>query len=239
MMTSVGHRRRIWAAAILWAAVAAAQTAPEPIVLTVLGTNRTARDLGIEPDALAIRRLSVLETKIQEVVWASQLKNGEFEIDEEELKEFCRRSIPSAEEAGTASVPSNLFETTWAEWHRDDPAGREARAFARWRLQDWKIQNALFGRYGGRVFLDGFNMPQAFDAVRALFREREAAGDYAIRDETLRDLFWQRMQTLPKEPLLSEEEGRAALAVHPGERWKRHLLEFARERGMMPPAPHP
>ena len=221
----------------LWVAVATAQTAPGPVVLTLLGTNYTARELEISPEALAARSGPVGAAIIQKAVWAAQLENGEFEITEEELKEFCRRSLPSAEEAGTTSVPSNLFETTWAQWQRDDPAGREAREFARWMLQDWKIQNALFGRHGGRVLLNGFNMPQAFDAVRAFFREREAAGDFVFHDETVRDLFWNTLRTLPAEPLLSEEEGRAALAVHPGERWKRHLLEFARQREMAAPAP--
>lgn len=223
----------------LWAAAALAQDAPEPVVLTVLGTNYTARELGIEPNADAVRRVAAVAEKIQGAVWGNYGNKEEFQISAEELKEFCRRSMPTAEEAGTICNLTNLFEETWAEWQRDDPAGREARGFAHAMLQDWKINQALFTRYGGRVSLNGFNMPLAFDAVRSFFREREAAGDFVFHDETMRDLFWQRMQILPKEPLLSEEEGRAALAEHPGERWKRHLLEFGRQRGMVPPAPVP
>lgn len=233
------RKRWLFWAAVLWTAAAGAQEAAEPVVLTVLGTNYTARELGIESDADDARRVAAVAEKIRGAVWENYENKDEFQISEEELKEFCRRSMPTDEEAGTTCDLSSMFEEIWAEWQRDDPAGREARGFARAMLQDWKINRALFARYGGRVSLNGFNMPLAFDAVRSFCREREAAGDFVIHDETMRDLFWKRMQTLPKEPLLSEEDGRAALAEHPGERWKRHLLEFGRQRGMVPPAPNP
>lgn len=228
------------AATVLWAvAAAAAQKTPEPVVLTVLGTNYSARELGIEPGADDVLRVAAVAEKIRGAVWENYVNQKEFHISEEELKEFCRRSMPTAEEAGTTCDLSSLFEETWAEWQRDDKTGREARGFAHAALQDWKIQKAMFGRYGGQVSLNEFNMPQAFEAVRSYFREREAAGDFVFHDETMRGLFWKRVQTLPKEPRLSEEEGRAALAEHPGERWKRHVLELGRQRGLVPPAPAP
>ena len=221
-------RMRSWGmlAAVLWAATAAAQEAPEPVVLTVLGTNYTARELGIEPGADDVRSMVAVAEKIQGAVWGNYGNKEEFQISEEELKEFCRRSIPTAEEAGTICSLTNLFEETWAEWQRDDPAGREARESSTWFLQERKIQESLFSRYGGRVAIYSFNAPYAFDAACAYLAERETAGDFVIHDEALRALFWSMVRTLPKEPLLSEEEGRAAFAVHPAERWKQQLLEI-------------
>ncbi len=223
--------RGLGAAVCLWAATALAQEvpeAPEPVVLTVLGTNYTARELGIEPDADDARRVVAMAAKIQNVVMDDYRERGKFRISEEELKEFCRKSTPSAEEAGTACDLSGLDEEIWAEWQQDDKNGREMREFATWFLMERKIQKSLFDRYGGRVALDPFNAAYAFDAARAYLAERETAGDFVICDEALRTLFWTMVRTEPNEPLLAEEAGRAAFAVHPGEGWKHQLLAIQR-----------
>ena len=220
--------RWIGLAVCFWAAAAVAQEAPEPVVLTVMGTNYTATGLEIGPEASDARRVAAMVVKSQGSIMGAYGESEEFQISEGELKEFCRRSMPTAEEAGTTCSLSNLFEETWAEWQRDDNAGREMREFATWFLKERKIQECLFDRYGGRVLMDSFNAPYAFDAARAYLAERETAGDFAIHDEVLRALFWTMVRTSPKDPLLSEEEGRAAFAVHPGERWKQQVLAVQR-----------
>ena len=90
------------AAVCWWAAAAIAEEAPEPVVLTVLGTNYTARELGVEtdspPDLLTTRAF----LKIQGIMGAF-FENMNYQPSEEELKEYCRRSAPTPEDMNALS----------------------------------------------------------------------------------------------------------------------------------------
>lgn len=229
-------------AAGLWAAVARAQDAPEPVVLTVMGTNYTARELGAgtdgDPEKMAWRAFS----QIQGGIMGAFVEKLECQPSEEDLKDYCRRSAPTpAEMDATFDNPhpttlgaEEIVESFWQDWQRDadDPDG--PKQLAAGRLKDWKINRALFARYGGRVWVGTDRVPAAYDALRALLAEREAAGDFTIHDERLRARYGEFLRLPPPGPLVSEAEGRAALAEHPADRQKRQanqgLKDYLRQK---------
>ncbi len=222
----------------LWAGTVDAQEMPEPVVLTVFGTNYTARDLGVEaespPDLLVARTL----LKVQTGIMGSYYEKLDYEPTEDELKEYCRRSAPTPEDMEAVFGPDRpsslsaeqIFETFWQDWQReaDDPHG--PMRLAAEQLKKWKVSRALFDRYGGRVYVDAFLVPGVPEASLAYLAEREAAGDFAIRDAELRARFWERLRAPSPVPLVSEEEGRVALAEHPADRQRRQAADSLRER---------
>ena len=232
-------RMRSWGmlAAVLWAATAAAQEAPEPVVLTVLGTNYVARELGIENGADERRRALAVLVQIQRGIFDAYGMRAEFEVGEAELKEYCRQLIPTGAELGSTIDTSNWFEKTWAEWQEGGTRSDE-RAMAASDIHLWKISQSLFERYGGRVYGVPMGPPLALEANWAYLAEREEAGDFAIPDAELRAEYWKRLREL-KPPEATEIDGPATFARSPGEYMKQQVLEFGRRRGRVPPAPPP
>ena len=222
-------------AACLWAATAFAQEAPEPVVLTVLGTNYTAKELGVEADSPPDLLLTRTFTKIQSGIMGAYSEKLNYQPSEEELKEYCRRAAPTAEEmksmlGSTTSMSSEeIFEGFWQDWQRDadDPHGDQQMAAE--QLKEWKFSRSLFDQYGGRVYIDAFLVPGVPDAARAYMAEREAVGDFTIHDAELRERYWALIRTPSPVPLATEEAGRAALAEHPADRQKRETVKSLRE----------
>lgn len=233
-------RRKSWRRLTigLWlAAVAAWAQAPEPIVLTLLGTNYTARELGIENGTDDRRRVLAVLTKIQHGILGTYGLRAEFEVSETELKEYCRQLIPAGEELGSKMDTSDWFEETWAKWQDGGERSNE-RIMAASDIRTWKINKSLFERYGGRVYGVTMCPPLALEAGWAYLAEREEAGDFAIPDAGLRAEYWKRLREM-KPPATIEIDGPASFARSPGEYMKQQILEFGRRRGMVPPAPAP
>jgi hypothetical protein len=243
-MKTNGMVRWIGLAVCGWAVAEFAQELPEPVVVTVLGTNYTAKELGVEagspPDLLLTRTLM----KIQGGIMGAYAEKLNYQPSEEELREFCRRSAPTAEDMKsiigsiTAMSSEDIFEATWQDWQReaDDPYGMMSTSAK--QLQEWKFNKTLFDQYGGRVLVDQWG-PQAYEAAHAYLAERESAGDFAIHDADLRQRYWALIRTLPPVPTVSEEEGRAALTEHPADRLKRETEKGLREHLGRSRAPTP
>jgi hypothetical protein len=230
-------RRWIGLAMWLWAAAVFAQESPEPVVLTVLGTNYLAVELGNGADTNDLRCLLAIASKIQRVVMGAYLARDEFNASEEELKEFLRQQIPTGEELGMKFGTSNGFEETWAEWQKGGSQYAQ-RVIATCELQAWKAQKSLFERYGGRVYETTMSFPLAIEAGWDYLAEREAAGDFTIHDEAMRSNFWGWLERTAA-TLSPEEVGREAYARPPGELIKKQVLEYSPEKGRAPPAPVP
>ena len=236
-MKTNGMGRWIGLAAILLAAAVFVGVMQDPVVLTMLGRAYTASELGIPAYLPKFMGTGVLGVKIHSTLLRAYADQNNFQASEEELREYCRLQTPTAEELGTKSIPSNFFEETWAEWQQDESeAGM--REFATAELEAWKYQKSFFDRYGGRVGVREMQVPLAFDAMIAYLAEREAAGDFTIHDTKWRTLFW-KWARKPREPLVSEEDGRAAFAEHPAERWKRAMLKKMRSLDRKDPPPDP
>ncbi|NCA83681.1 MAG: hypothetical protein EOM72_13245 [Opitutae bacterium] len=232
-MQTNGLGRWIGLAACLWAAAAFAQEAPEPVVLTVLGTNYTAKELGVEADSPPDLLLTRTFTKIQGGIMGAYSEKLNYQPSEEELKEYCRRAAPTAEDMDAIYGqdhpaflnPDMIFEGLWQDWQREADDKYGAMQMAANDLKEWKFAQALFAQYGGRVCMGSFNIPGAVEAARSHLAAGEAAGDFTIHAADLRERYWALIRTPPPGPLMPEEEGRAALAEHPADRQKREAVK--------------
>jgi hypothetical protein len=56
-------------------------------------------------------------------------------------------------------------------------------------ILQWKINKALYEKYGGRIIYQQLG-PEPLDAYREFLRQREADGAFAIRDHALEESFW-------------------------------------------------
>lgn len=232
-------QRGLGAAVFLWAATTIALGgAPEPIMLTVLGTNYTARELGVEADSASELLTTRAFQKIQGGIMGAFIEKLNYQPSEEELKEYCRRSAPTPEEMDsafgneyrTSLSAEDIFNNFWQEWQQnaDDPGS--AMRMAASDLKQWKYAQALHERYGGRVYVAEYLVSGVPDAVRAHLEDCEAAGDFTIHDAALRERFWKLLRTPSPVSLVSEEEGRAVLAEHPADRQKRWAMRSIKER---------
>jgi hypothetical protein len=67
--------------------------------------------------------------------------------------------------------------------------GAMRRDMVRALIRQWKINKALFDRYGGRIIYQQLG-PEPLDAYREFLRQREADGAFAIHDRALEASFW-------------------------------------------------
>lgn len=87
----------------------------------------------------------------------------------------------------------------------------------------WKISQALFEKYGGRVIFnrstpkpaEGFFQlgPEPVDAYRDFLKEQEKNGSFEIFDPSLKDSFWRYFARETMHTYLSEGKGRKAMTV--------------------------
>jgi hypothetical protein len=56
-------------------------------------------------------------------------------------------------------------------------------------ILQWKINRALYQQYGGRIIFQQGG-PEPLDAYRKFLEERQAAGDFSIKDPALTEEFW-------------------------------------------------
>ena len=199
-------RRWLWAAAVLWAV--AGQAAPDPLVLRMFDAFHSASELGLATNAATCAELEPLVKAVIGPLFADYAARNDLAVGEADLKEYCRRLAPAADDA--------TFADAWEQWK---PGGGQ------WRLRQqaaaelalWKLQKSLYERYGGRVVCVAGAPPQAFDAMCAYVAEREQAGDFTIHDARLKIRFWECLRA-PKCPPLAGAEARALIAEHPAER---------------------
>jgi len=72
---------------------------------------------------------------------------------------------------------------------------REARrSIAAAFIRQWKINKALYEQYGGRIIFQQGG-PEPLDAYRRFLEERQARGDFEIREKDLEDGFWHYYRT--------------------------------------------
>jgi heat shock protein HslJ len=63
------------------------------------------------------------------------------------------------------------------------------RDMGRSMIRQWKLNRALYQRYGGRIIYQQLG-PEPLDAYRRYLEERQAAGDFEIHDKSFEELFW-------------------------------------------------
>jgi hypothetical protein len=63
------------------------------------------------------------------------------------------------------------------------------RDMARDVIRQWKLNEALYEQYGGRIIRQQLG-PEPLDAYRQFLRRRQADGAFAVRDEAMEKAFW-------------------------------------------------
>lgn len=102
-----------------------------------------------------------------------------------------------ARQHGLAPTPAEVSAVQARSFADSD----EAMHFVR----SWKVNQALFRQYGGRVSAQSAG-PEPIDAYRAFLRDQEQQGSFKILDERLRNAFWRDFSADTLRTLLSSDE---------------------------------
>ena len=196
-------RLPIAALPLLVTLAAHAEREPTDVIATVLGEPVTVAD--------------VEETPIDDLINGALLRqfatDHGIEATEEELTAFTDW-LAAANRRSLEGFKTQRAELAEALEAADDPLAREeiqerldtvvyaieaslepppdpdlVRPVAKGWVESWKIQKALFDRYGGRAHYQQAGV-QPFDAVRKFLEEREAEGAFTILDDSYEEKFW-------------------------------------------------
>jgi uncharacterized protein YdiU (UPF0061 family) len=161
----------------------------EEVRYVVLGrlTDRYAADMGItvtqaEKDAYVRNVRAALATD-----------RARYERQRDELRR--KLALPGLGEAERKSLSAELDSANQAiealrqpaEESAEDKAARQEIAAA--FIRQWKINQALYRQYEGRIIFQQGG-PEPLDAYRRLLIEREARGDFAILSPAIETAFW-------------------------------------------------
>jgi len=111
----------------------------------------------------------------------------EFEAQRVELL----AALEAADDASRARIQGRLDTVVSLIEARSEPPPDPAltRPIAKRWVENWKIQKALFDKYGGRAHYQQAGV-QPFDAVIEFLQEQEAKGAFTILDDSYEDEFW-------------------------------------------------
>lgn len=151
----------------------------------VAGSERTQRRLAIEREAERLKLIEALKS--------SSLSEKERAAKEEHLKNL---------EIICKANPGRTYQTPEAE----ERERRGTRSVGRMFVRNWKINQALHAKYGGRVIFQQAG-PEPLDAYRKFFEEQEKAGAFQIHDEAAAKSFWNYFVNESMPIFISEEEG--------------------------------
>lgn len=154
-------------------------------------TDRYARDQGI-----AVRR----EDKDAYVRQRQDFMKRDRERHEAVRDDLARRlaagglSAAEREPLSARLESENQFLRLLDEMTRDAAADPDGTRAARDQVAgafilQWKVNRALYGQYGGRIAYQQGG-PEPVDAYRRFLEERQARGDFVIRDKALEAAFW-------------------------------------------------
>jgi heat shock protein HslJ len=93
------------------------------------------------------------------------------------------------------------------------------RDMGRAMIRQWKLNRALYRRYGGRIILQQLG-PEPLDAYRQYLEERQAAGDFKIHEKAFENAFWRYFtdESMHSFYASGSEEEAGAFATPPWER---------------------
>jgi len=81
-------------------------------------------------------------------------------------------------------------------------------------IRVWKVNKALFDKYGGRVIFQQAG-PEPLDAYRKFLKEQEAKGSFQIMDERVARLFWNYYTNDKMHTFYSDEDEAAKMMAIP------------------------
>jgi heat shock protein HslJ len=146
------------------------EPAERPLAATVLGEEVRTSDAG-EMQEIVLARLFDRYAEENGIA----VTDAEIDAYVENMRRGMRARGLTAEDDLTAE------EAAQAE--------RMRRDMGRSMIRQWKLNRALYRRYGGRIIFQQLG-PEPLDAYRRYFEERQAAGDFEIHDKALEEQFW-------------------------------------------------
>ena len=154
------------------ACVRADEPAGKPIA-TVLGKPVSLKDLDIDKrDKTALRDFHAIAAHVIPPLAAKYIKEHRLEATPDELKEFDEEfSIGGGKNEPTAE-------------------DKELADIAKIWVEQWKLNKALYEKYGGRVIFQQAGL-EPLDACRSWLKEEEKAGTFQIHDTMWRNALWE------------------------------------------------
>lgn len=92
------------------------------------------------------------------------------------------------------------------------PSAAERREPVRATIRGYKINQALWAQYGGRVIFQQLG-PEPLDAYRKFLEDHEKKGTFVIVDKTLVDAFWHYMRTDSMHMFLEDPQARTMMTT--------------------------
>ncbi len=177
------------------------------IVLGVL-LEQFAKDNKIEPTA---EELDVFIVKTAEMYKRSQV---EFEEERKKLiVELKASNLSESEREGKeaqlrniASIQSSDQETKILRKELKKQLDTSERQSSRSFVTRWKINKALYAKYGGRVIFQQLGA-EPLDAYRDLLKEQERKGAFQILDKQYVPSFWRYFTDEAMHVFYSKDEG--------------------------------
>ena len=189
---------------LLVAVVAHGERDPSEVIAVVLGQEITVADVAESP----------IDGLINGLLVARFMEDNGIEATEREIAAFVDRMVESQRralldfDAERAELMEALDEAVNPEQRQEieerldlvakrikamsDPQRADLdgwRTTARPWVERWKLDKALFDRYGGRAHFQQVGV-QPFDAVIRFLEEQEASGAFTILDEDYEAAFW-------------------------------------------------
>ena len=121
------------------------------------------------------------------------------------------KSVPAAERQALekeAAMIKSLFERL------PTPDEAAERQIAGGFITQWKVNQALYRQYGGRVIYQQTG-PEPLDAYRKFFEAEQAKGSFQILDPKFAQDFWSYYRDEKRHVFMSEAEAKAAFATPP------------------------
>jgi len=170
--------------------------------------ERFARDHGIASTKEEI------ETFVRRTEEQDRKQQIQFEKDRERLRaELLSDTLSERErknrESHLQSIESILKTSRELKEQmrgKEEALRRSRRRVARWFVRNWKINKALFQKYGGRVIFQQAG-PEPVDAYRDFLREQEKAGAFRILDEKYKASFWRYFTNDAMHSFYPDDEG--------------------------------
>jgi hypothetical protein len=161
----------------------------EEVRYVVLGrlTDRYAADMGITATQAEV------EAYLRNMRATLAADRARYERQRDALRR--KLAAPGLSEAERKSLSAELDSANRAvadlsppaQASTEDEAARQQIAAA--FIRQWKINQALYRQYGGRIIFQQGG-PEPLDAYRRFLLEREARGDFAILSPAVATAFW-------------------------------------------------
>ena len=198
-------RRSLAALPLLLLAIAAhGERDPTDVIAVVLGEEITVADVAESGIDLLINGLLVRKFAEDNGIEATEEEIAAFvdrmlergrqrlldsEADRAELAEALDGAVDPEQRRGIQDRLERVERRIEAmsERQQGDPDGW--RTIAKPWVERWKLDKALFDKYGGRAHYQQAGV-QPFDAVIQFLEEQEASGAFTILDKSYEDEFW-------------------------------------------------